>query len=192
MASASIFLSLPAACSVLICSCMKYGSHVWRGSTHTALLNWVESKAFHLINSPPLTDCLDSLSHLCNVASLSLFYCYFHADCSSKLANCMPLSLLRPHYTRLSNSHPYSVHLSNARVNQYLPFFIPYTGNLWNSLPLSIFLLAYDLNSFKRHFSSKIKPPSPASISLPVFFTGFGSKRDFFSTYFCLGLGQVA
>ena len=162
MASASIFLFLPAACSVqgFIRPCMEYGSHVWEVWTHTALLNRVESKAFCLINSPPPTECLDSLSHRRNVASLSLFYCCFHADCSSELANRMPLPLLRPRCTRFSTSHPYSVHLSNARVNQYLHFFIPYTGKLWNSLPLSVFPPAYDLNSLKRgvsrHLSHKI------------------------------------
>ena len=57
-----------------------------KGVQLTALLNRVESKAFRLIDSPSLTDCLDS--H--NVASLSIFYRYFHADCSSELANCMP------------------------------------------------------------------------------------------------------
>ena len=36
---------------------MEYSSHVWGGSTHTALLNRVESKAFRIINSPPLIDC---------------------------------------------------------------------------------------------------------------------------------------
>ena len=60
------------------------------GSTHTALLNRVESIAFHLINSPPLSDCLDSLSHRHNVASLFIFCRYFYANCSSELANCMP------------------------------------------------------------------------------------------------------
>ena len=130
----------------LIHPCMEYGSHVWGDSTHTALLNRVESKAFCSINSPPLTDCLDFLNHRRNVASLSIFYRYFHADCSSELANCLPLSLLRPSYTRLStSSHPYSVYLPNARVNQYLHSFIPYTGKIWNSLPLSIFPPAYDL-----------------------------------------------
>ena len=50
----------------------------------------MESKAFCIIISPSLFDCFDFLSHRCNVASLSFFYCYFHADCSSELANCMP------------------------------------------------------------------------------------------------------
>ena len=102
----------------LIRPCMEYGSYVWVGSTHTAVLYRVESKAFRLINSPPLTDYLDSLSHRCNVASLSFFYCYFH-DCSSELASCMPPPILRPRCTKLfTSSHPYSIHHSNARVNQ--------------------------------------------------------------------------
>ena len=33
----------------------------WGGSTHTAVLNRVESKAFRLINSSPLTDYLQPL-----------------------------------------------------------------------------------------------------------------------------------
>ena len=128
--------------------------HVWENLTHTVLLNRVESKAFRLINSPPLTDCLDTLSHRRNVASLSIFYLYFHADCLSELANYMPPHLPRHRCTRLStSSHPYSVHLPNARVNQYLHSFIPYTNKLWNSLPLSVFSPAYDLNTFKREVS---------------------------------------
>ena len=38
------------------------------------------------------------------------------------------------------------LYLSNARVYQYLHSFIPYTGKLWNSLPLSVFPPSYDLN----------------------------------------------
>ena len=138
---------------------MEYGSHVWRGSTHKALLNRVESKAFRLVNSPILSDCLDSLSHRRNVASLSIFYSYFRADCSSELANCMPLPYprQRPRCTRrFTYSHPYSVHLPNARVNQYLHSFIPYIRKLWNSLPLTVFSPVYDLNSFKRGVSSHL------------------------------------
>ena len=155
MASASIFLSLSAAC--LIRPCMEYGSHVWGASTHTALLRRVESKVFRLINSPPLTDSLDSLSHRRIVASLSIFYRYFLADCSSELANCIPPLLPRPRYTRLStSSYPYSVHLPNARVNQYLHSLLPYTGKICNSLTLSVFPPAYDLRSFKRGVSRQL------------------------------------
>ena len=97
MTSASIFSpsQLLALYKGLIHPCMEYGSHVWGSSIHTALFNRVESKAFRLINSP-LTDYLDSLSHRRNVASLSIFYLYFHADFSSELANCMLPPLPRP------------------------------------------------------------------------------------------------
>ena len=133
---------------------MEYASHVWWGSTHTALLNRVESKAFRLINYSSLVDCLQPLSHRRNIASLALFYRYFHANCSSDLANCVPPLLPRPRCTRLaSSSPPYSVHLSNARVNQYSQSFFPFSGKLWNSLPASIFPPAYDLNCFKREVS---------------------------------------
>ena len=133
---------------------MEYGSHVCGDSTHTALLNRVESKAFRLINSPTLIDCIDSLTHRRNVASLSIFYRYFHADCSSELANCMPLPVPWARSTRLStSSHPYFIRLPNARVNQYLHSFIPYTGKFGISLPMSVFPPAYDLNSFKRGVS---------------------------------------
>ena len=129
----------------LIRPSMEYSSHVRGGATHTALLNRVQSKAFRLFNSPPLTDCLNFLSHRRNVAFLSIFYRYFHADCSFELGNCVPSPLPRPRCTRLStSSHPYSVHLPNARVNQYIHSFIPYTGKLWYSLPLSVFPPAYD------------------------------------------------
>ena len=141
----------------LIRPCMEYASHVWGGSTHTALLNRVESKAFRLISSPPLTNCLQSLKFRRNVASLAIFYRYFHGYCSSELANCMPPPLLRPRCTRLSTySHPYSVQLPYARVNQYLHSFIPSTGKLWNSLPDSVFPPSYDLDFFKRGVSGHL------------------------------------
>merc|ERR1712035_79188 len=108
--------------------------HVWGGSTHTVLLDRVESKAFRLINSPPLTDCLQPLLFRRNVANLSIFYRYFHANCSSELANCMPPPLMRPRCTRLSTlSHPYTVQTPYTRVDQYLHSFIPFTGKLWNT-----------------------------------------------------------
>ena len=135
----------------LIRPCVEYASHVWGASTHTQLLSRVESKAFRLIASPPLTDCLESLSLRRNVASLAIFYRYYHANCSSELANCMPPPLMRPRCTRLStHSHPFSVHPPFARVNQYLHSFFVSTGELWNSLPLSVFPATFDLTRFKR------------------------------------------
>ena len=131
--SALIFLSLSAACSIQGPDPSMYG--VWLsclgGSTHTTLLNIVDSKDFCLTNPLPLTDCHDFLSHRRNVASLCIFYRYFHANCFSEFANCMPIHNPRPRRTRLStSSHVYFLHFPNARVNQCIHSFIPYTGKL--------------------------------------------------------------
>ncbi len=135
----------------LIRPCMEYSCHVWGGSTHTALLNKVESKAFRLINYPPLTDCLQSLDLRRNVASLAIFYRYSYENCSSELADCMPPLLPRLVNTRQSaQSHSRSVQTPYARVNQYAQSFFLSTGKLWNCLPQSVFPCTYDLNSFEK------------------------------------------
>ena len=89
-----------------------------------------------------------------------------------------PLS--QPRCTRLStSSHLYSAHLSNAWVNQYLHYFISYTGKFWNSLPLSV------------KIPLMLTGPAPlASISPSVLFTGSGDKRKFFFTVFLFSLSQ--
>ena len=97
-----------------------------------SLLDRVESKAFRLINSSSLTDCLQPLYHLRNVASLAIFYfyCYSHANCSSDLTNCMsPLPWSRC-TTLFSFFLPHSfLLLSNARVKQYSQSIIPLSVN---------------------------------------------------------------
>ena len=115
----------------LIRPCIEYASHIWGGSTHTALLNKVESKAFRLINSPPLTDCLQSLNVRRNVASLSIFYRYFHGYCSSELANCMPppsCGLAAQDY--LLSLTPI---LSNSLMQELTSIFIPSSLSLVSS-----------------------------------------------------------
>ena len=57
----------------------KAFDRVW----HKSLISKLPSYGFY----PSLCD---SLSHRRNVASLSIFFRYIHADCSSELANCMP------------------------------------------------------------------------------------------------------
>src|ERR1044072_3783018 len=42
--------------------CMEYALHIWGGSTRTALLKMIESRAFRLINSYAITNSLQSLS----------------------------------------------------------------------------------------------------------------------------------
>ena len=134
--------------------CMEYSSHVWGGSTHTALLEKIESKAFRLINCHPLTSSLQSLPTRRNIAALSLFYRYYHGQCSRELSECIPPPLRRVGGTRLSaNSHSFSVQLSNPRINKFSQSYFYYASQLWNSLPSSVFPFSYDLNCFKRRVS---------------------------------------
>ncbi|KAL7647849.1 UNVERIFIED_CONTAM: hypothetical protein RMT77_001458 [Armadillidium vulgare] len=134
--------------------CMEYASHIWGGSTHTALLEKVESRAFRLINSPALTNSLQSLSARRIVASLSLYYRYYNEHCSSKLSRRIPPPLRRARATRLSTqSHPFSVQLSDPRLNRYALSYMYSTGKVWNTLPSSTFPTSYDLHTFKRRVS---------------------------------------
>src|ERR1700755_3633699 len=98
---------------------MGYASHMWGGSTHTTLLGKVESRVFRLINFFALTNSLQSLSSRRIVASLSLYHRYFKGHCSHELLRCIP-SLLRRARIRLSTeSHPFSVQLSDPRRTRY-------------------------------------------------------------------------
>src|ERR1044072_3127835 len=137
--------------------CMEYASHIWGGSTHTALLEKVESRAFRLINSPALTNSLQSLSARRIVASLSLYYRYYNRHCSSELSDRIPPPLRRARATRLSTqSHPFSVQLSAPRLNRYAQSYIYSTGKVWNTLPSSVFPTSFDLHTFKRRVSGQV------------------------------------
>ncbi|MPC62524.1 hypothetical protein E2C01_056609 [Portunus trituberculatus] len=92
---------------------------MWR-IPFTVLLYRVKSKAFHLINFPPLTDCLQPLSHHRYVGTLSIFYHYFHAYYSTDLANCMPPLLWSRFLLPLTPVLPNT----NTRVNQYSQSFL--------------------------------------------------------------------
>ena len=144
-------------------SALVWSMHLMCGGAPLTQLFWTEWRQ-RLFVSSALLLILIVFYLLNSAAMLPLFLSsieYFHADCSSELANCMPPPLPRPRCTRLStHAHPYTVQTPYARVNQHLHSFIPHAGKLWNNLPSSVFPPAYDLNSFKRrvsgHLSSRI------------------------------------
>ena len=133
------------------------GSTVWMGggSPCTELLNKVKSKAFRLIDSHPLTDCLQPLTLHRNVASLAIFYRHFHDNYSSEFANCMPrpLPVASPHMTFYSLIHILSTHLMQELTSIFTSI-----GKLWNSLPESVFPPYYNFSSFKRRVSRHLQP----------------------------------
>merc|ERR1712002_1214306 len=134
----------------LIRPCLEYCSHVWGGSSSTYILDRVESKAFRLINAPHLTSQLPSLELRRDVASLSLFYRYYFGRCSDELYYCVPGPKSWGRNTRqATDSHEFCVKVGNTRIDRYGSCFFPYTGDLWNSLPSSVFPSSYNLSSFK-------------------------------------------
>ncbi len=122
------------------------------GSTHYNFLDRVESMACGLISYPLLTDCLQPLIFRLDFASLSVLYRFFHAYCSFKLAACQ-----RPRCTQFSTDPPsLTIQISYASVNWYLFSFIPFTVQLWNHLPMSVFCPFYDLQFFKKGVSGHL------------------------------------
>jgi len=129
-----------------------YCSFVWGGAPKSSLhlLDKVKSKGIRLINNPALTNSLQSLSHRCLVADLSIFYRYFHGHCSLEIKNIIsdPVRCVRA--TRTSTqSHPFEVTLPHLRTLAHKSSFIPRTSQLWNSLPSTTFPESCNLSSFK-------------------------------------------
>lgn len=135
----------------LVRPCLEYASHVLGGSTHTALLNRVESKAIRLINSSPLTDYLQPLKIHRNIASLAIFYGYSHAHRSLNLLTaCLhPTRGLAAH-----DFHSFSPQCCSTLLQEWTSILShSVTGDLWNRLSTSVFPSSFELNSVKRGVS---------------------------------------
>lgn len=65
-------------------------------SSHAAPLDRVQSKASCCITSLPLTDNYLLYKFCLSVVFSSIFYQHHHANCSSKLVNCIPPLLMQP------------------------------------------------------------------------------------------------
>lgn len=103
----ALYRSLP-----LFGVCLTYSSR----STHSALLNRVESKTFHHINSLPTDSSISETPLQCYFSNYHLPPFYDH--CSFELANYMPpFPLLQPHCVRHSTFSSILLTLLMARVN---------------------------------------------------------------------------
>ena len=131
---------------------MEYCSHIWGGAPKTGgldLLDRVQKRIVNLIG-PELSVGLQSLLHRRNVASLSLFYKYYHAKCSAELADLVPPRRVNVRTTRFSERlHKYAVRPPLCKMNFYQFSFFPRTASLWNSLPPDCFPPQYNIGVFK-------------------------------------------
>ena len=132
--------------------CMEYCCHIWAGASCTALrsLDKIQNRLLNLVG-PELFSTLDSLSHRRDVASLALFYRYYHGKCSDDLASLIPKSYgsVCAQRERRGSFHKHSVYLPRRKTTTYANSFIPRTSILWNSLSKECFPSDYDLDSFK-------------------------------------------
>ena len=111
------------------------------------LLDWVESKAFRLINAPNLTSPLQLRR---DVAFLFIFYNYYFNCCSEDLGYCVPGPNNWWRNTRVASfSQEFCVEACHFRFDLENSCLFPHTVNLWNSFPSSIFSSSYNLSSFK-------------------------------------------
>ena len=106
------------------------------------LLDWVESKAFRLINAPNLTSPLQLRR---DVAFLFIFYNYYFNCCSEDLGYCVPGPNNWWRNTRVASfSQEFCVEACHFRFDLENSCLFPHTVNLWNSFPSSIFSSSYN------------------------------------------------
>ncbi|XP_065678169.1 uncharacterized protein LOC136093156 [Hydra vulgaris] len=103
--------------------------------------------AVYSIVGPALAANLQTLSHCCNVASLSLFYKYYNGCCSIELASHVPSNEVHSFVTR----HSIKSHSFTATVQHQFfgTFTASQTSVFWNSLPSSCFPDSYNFQFFQ-------------------------------------------
>ena len=92
---------------------MEYCCHIWDGAPacHLSLLDRVQKRIVNLVGEE-LGSSLQPLSHRRSVASLCLFYRYFHGKCATSVSDLVPPARVFKRETRLSVcSHPYTLAL---------------------------------------------------------------------------------
>ncbi len=95
-----------------------------------------------------------------SVASLCLFYRYFHGECATSVSDLVPPIRMFGREIRISaSSHPYTLDLLRCRTRSHFNSFCPRSASLWNSLPGACFPPSYNLDCFKRNINSYLQLP---------------------------------
>ena len=99
-----------------------------------------------------LSQTLQTLGQRHSVACLSLFYRYFHGECSTELHDLVPPQWKFHRNTRLAIScanHPHFPRLPLAKTKFHSKSFFLRTAEMWNTLPAECFPPFYNLDLFK-------------------------------------------
>jgi len=133
---------------------IEYCAHIWGGSSSTWMLEKVDRRAKRLIADHVISAGLQSLQHRRDVASLSIFYRYYHGFASLEAIALMPPPAPLRRVTRgLLRNHRFAVDPPRCRIERRHRSFIPRTAILWNRLPPDIFPDDYNMNAFKRRIN---------------------------------------
>ena len=132
---------------------MEYCSHIWAGSPMNALsvLDRLQNRIKYLIGDQ-LFQTLQTLGHRRNVACLSLFYRYFHGECSTEWHDLVPpqWTLNRNTWLAISSAnHSHFLRLPLAKTKFHSKSFFLRTAEMWNTLPAECFPPFYNLDLFK-------------------------------------------
>ena len=134
---------------------MEYCCHIWAGAAKTTLssLDRVQRRMRWLVGEE-LYGKLQPLSLRRDVASLALFYRYYHGLCSEELHSIVPPLKTFERTTRSSRSiqvnHPHYLLAPRVNRNFHGDSFFPRAVAQWNSLPLECFPDKCDLDAFKK------------------------------------------
>ena len=140
---------------------MEYCCHVWAGADqiHLNCLDKVQRRVRGLIGED-LFSTLQPHSHQRDVSSLSLFYRYYHGDCSEELHSLVPPAKTIPVRTLLAATtekhHPHSLQVPKATSKFHQESFFPRTVREWNKLPTECFPQSYNLDTFKTRVNSHL------------------------------------
>ena len=141
---------------------LEYCSHVWGSAPkHTlALLDTIQKRAVRLVGNESLTGSLHSLEHRRKVGDLTLYYRFFHGNCSAELAALIPPRNHHVRSTRQSEAaHPFAVQLDTSRTTIFKNSFSCRVSELWNSLPSCVFPQQYNLQLFKKTINRHLLLP---------------------------------
>ena len=118
--------------------------YLYKANIRSCIVHW---RLVNLI-CPVLSTIRHPLSHRRVVASISLFYKYYHGKCSQELLSMVPHGRLKVRSTRFYERwQQYAVDI--PRCNFYQTSFFPRPARLWNSLYADYFPSEYNLPAFK-------------------------------------------
>ena len=143
---------------------MEYNSHIWAGASKESLklLDRVQDRVIKLIGDLEVVGTIDSLERRRKVGSISLFYRYFHGECSVEIAKLLPAIKIFGRNSRSSvNAHAFHLNEISERTTHYRDSFLARNLRIWNKLPANVFPDVYNPTLFKQNINCLFSATHP-------------------------------